>query len=37
MQGLFAKVGFEVSGLMHNLNPKDPEVIYYIRNAAFDP
>jgi|ERR1700730_14132561 N-acetylglutamate synthase-like GNAT family acetyltransferase len=29
MQTLFAKVGFESSGIIHNLHPKDPEVIYY--------
>jgi N-acetylglutamate synthase-like GNAT family acetyltransferase len=29
MRTLFAKVGFEPSGIIHNLDPKDPEVIYY--------
>ncbi|MBV8413955.1 MAG: GNAT family N-acetyltransferase [Verrucomicrobia bacterium] len=29
MHALFSKLGFEVTGMIHNLNPKDPEVIYY--------
>jgi hypothetical protein len=29
MQTPFAKVGFEPSGIIHNLDSKDPEVIYY--------
>jgi N-acetylglutamate synthase-like GNAT family acetyltransferase len=29
MQTLFAKVGLEPSGIIHNLDSKDPEVIYY--------
>jgi hypothetical protein len=29
MQTLFAKVGFEQSGVIHNLDPNDPEVVYY--------
>ena len=29
MQALFAKVGFEPSGLIHNLDPDDPEIVYY--------
>ena len=29
MQTLFAKVGFEPSGIIHNLDPNDPEVVYY--------
>jgi N-acetylglutamate synthase-like GNAT family acetyltransferase len=28
MHALFAKLGFVVSGMIHNLDPKDPEVIY---------
>jgi N-acetylglutamate synthase-like GNAT family acetyltransferase len=28
MHALFAKLGFEMSGIVHNLDPKDPEVIY---------
>ncbi|MGA8656059.1 MAG: GNAT family N-acetyltransferase [Chthoniobacterales bacterium] len=30
MQALFAKTGFKVSGMIHDLDPNDPEVIYYI-------
>ena len=29
MQALFTKLGFEKSGMIQNLDPKDPEVIYY--------
>ena len=29
MQALFAKVGFEESGMIHNLDPNDPELLYY--------
>ena len=29
MQALFAKVGFEPSGIIHNLDPDDPELVYY--------
>jgi N-acetylglutamate synthase-like GNAT family acetyltransferase len=29
MQALFAKVGFEQSGVIHNLDPNDPEIVYY--------
>jgi N-acetylglutamate synthase-like GNAT family acetyltransferase len=29
MQVLFTKVGFEVSGVIHNLDPNDPEIVYY--------
>jgi N-acetylglutamate synthase-like GNAT family acetyltransferase len=29
MQTLFAKVGFEQSGMIHNLDPNDPEIVYY--------
>ena len=28
MQALFGKVGFERSGIIHNLDPGDPELIY---------
>ena len=31
MQALFAKVGFEPSGIVHNLDPDDPELVYYKR------
>jgi ribosomal protein S18 acetylase RimI-like enzyme len=31
MQALFAKVGFEPSGIIHNLDPDDPEIVYYKR------
>jgi ribosomal protein S18 acetylase RimI-like enzyme len=29
MHALFTKVGFEVSGMIQNLDPNNPEVIYY--------
>jgi predicted GNAT family acetyltransferase len=29
MHALFAKLGFKVSGMIYNLDPKDPEVIYF--------
>jgi ribosomal protein S18 acetylase RimI-like enzyme len=29
MQALFAKVGFEQSGMIDNLDPNDPEIVYY--------
>jgi ribosomal protein S18 acetylase RimI-like enzyme len=29
MQALFTKVGFELSGVIHNLDPNDPEIVYY--------
>jgi hypothetical protein len=29
MQTLFAKVGFEQSGMIHNLDPNDSEIVYY--------
>jgi ribosomal protein S18 acetylase RimI-like enzyme len=29
MQALFAKAGFERSGTIYNLDPNDPEIIYY--------
>jgi N-acetylglutamate synthase-like GNAT family acetyltransferase len=29
MQALFAKVGFERSGMIYNLDPEDPEIVYY--------
>jgi N-acetylglutamate synthase-like GNAT family acetyltransferase len=29
MQALFAKAGFELSGVIHNLDPNDPEIVYY--------
>jgi ribosomal protein S18 acetylase RimI-like enzyme len=29
IQALFAKVGFEPSGIIHNLDPDDPELVYY--------
>jgi len=29
MQALFAKVGFVQSGMIHNLDPNDPEIVYY--------
>jgi N-acetylglutamate synthase-like GNAT family acetyltransferase len=29
MQTLFAKVGFEQTGVIHNLDPNDPEIVYY--------
>jgi len=29
MQALFSKVGFEPSGAIHNLDPDDPEIVYY--------
>jgi ribosomal protein S18 acetylase RimI-like enzyme len=29
MQALFAKAGFEPSGVIHNLDPGDPEIVYY--------
>ena len=31
MQALFAKVCFEPSGIIHNLDPDDPELVYYKR------
>ena len=31
MQALFAKVGFEASGIIHNLDLDDPELVYYKR------
>jgi hypothetical protein len=29
MPALFTKLGFEVSGVIQNLDPNNPEVIYY--------
>jgi L-amino acid N-acyltransferase YncA len=29
MQALFAKAGFEVSGIIHNLDSGNPEIVYY--------
>jgi N-acetylglutamate synthase-like GNAT family acetyltransferase len=29
MQALFAKAGFLASGMIHNLDPTDPEIVYY--------
>ncbi|MBV9731758.1 MAG: GNAT family N-acetyltransferase [Verrucomicrobia bacterium] len=29
MQALFVKVGFEQSGMIHNLDPNDPEIVYF--------
>jgi N-acetylglutamate synthase-like GNAT family acetyltransferase len=29
MQALFAKAGFLPSGMIHNLDPNDPEIVYY--------
>jgi hypothetical protein len=29
MQALFAKAGFVPSGMIHNLDPNDPEIVYY--------
>jgi ribosomal protein S18 acetylase RimI-like enzyme len=29
MQALFAKIGFEQSGMIHNLDPNDPEIVYF--------
>jgi ribosomal protein S18 acetylase RimI-like enzyme len=34
MQALFAKVGFEPSGIIHNLDPNDPELVYYKRAGS---
>ena len=31
MQALFAKVGFEPSGIIYNLDPDDPDLIYLKR------
>ncbi len=31
MQALFAKVGFELSGIIYNLDLDDPELVYYKR------
>ena len=28
MQALLAKAGFEISGIVHNLDPGDPELVY---------
>jgi hypothetical protein len=29
MQALFAKAGFLPSGMIHNLDPNDPEIVYF--------
>ena len=29
MQALLAKLGFEASGVIHNLDPGDPELVYF--------
>ncbi len=29
MQALFAKAGFMPSGMIHNLDPNDSEIVYY--------
>jgi N-acetylglutamate synthase-like GNAT family acetyltransferase len=34
MQALFAKAGFELSGIIHNLDPNDPEIVYYKRAGS---
>jgi ribosomal protein S18 acetylase RimI-like enzyme len=34
MQALFAKVGFEPSGIIHNLDLDDPELVYYKRSGS---
>jgi ribosomal protein S18 acetylase RimI-like enzyme len=31
MQALLAKLGFEESGIIHNLDPGDPELVYFKR------
>ena len=31
MQALFSKLGFEPSGIIHNLDSDDPELVYYKR------
>jgi N-acetylglutamate synthase-like GNAT family acetyltransferase len=36
MQELFAKVGFEECGKIHNLDPNDPEIVYYKAVKDFD-
>jgi len=30
MQALLAKIGFERSGIIHNLDPNDPEIVGYM-------
>jgi ribosomal protein S18 acetylase RimI-like enzyme len=34
MQALFAKVGFEPSGIIHNLDLDDPKLVYYKRSGS---
>jgi hypothetical protein len=29
MQALFARAGFLPSGMIYNLDPNDPEIVYY--------
>ncbi len=31
MQGLLAKLAFQLTGVIHNLDPADPELVYYRR------
>ncbi len=33
MQGLLAKLGFELTGVIHDLDPDDPELVYFRRGA----
>jgi N-acetylglutamate synthase-like GNAT family acetyltransferase len=33
MQQLLAKLGFELSGVIHDLDPGDPELVYYLDRA----
>ena len=37
MQALFAKAGFSRSGMIHNLDLNDPELVYYKAVKAGDP
>ena len=33
MQALLRKLGFELTGVIHNLDPGDPELVYYLDRA----
>src|SRR5260370_13352767 len=37
MQALFTKVGFEPSGVIHNLDLDDPEIVYYKALPRYGP
>jgi ribosomal protein S18 acetylase RimI-like enzyme len=37
MQALLLQLGFEPSGIIHNLDPGDPEIVYFKRRSTIAP